>query len=114
MNGNRPEENHQKKEIGVILKTDGRLFVFLFEKPIDFLCKKWYNWYGKCECRLRRDSNFCISVELMLRERTMKSCEVTIKNSVGLHARAATYFIRTANTYQSTLWVEREDRRVNA
>ena len=44
----------------------------------------------------------------------MKSCEVTIKNSVGLHARAATYFIQKANSYQSTLWVEREDRRVNA
>ena len=44
----------------------------------------------------------------------MKSCDVTIINSVGLHARPATFFIQKANTYRSSIWVEREDRRVNA
>ena len=44
----------------------------------------------------------------------MKSCDVTIKNNVGLHARPATFFIQKANSYRSSIWVEREDRRVNA
>ncbi len=40
--------------------------------------------------------------------------EVTIKNSVGLHARPATFFIQKANSFKSSISVEREDRRVNA
>lgn len=44
----------------------------------------------------------------------MVSKEVTIVNSVGLHARPATYFIKEANTYQSSIWVECGDRRANA
>ena len=44
----------------------------------------------------------------------MISKEVTILNSVGLHARPATYFIQKANNYKSTLTVECGDRRANA
>ena len=44
----------------------------------------------------------------------MISKNVTIQNNVGLHARPATFFIQKANTYQSSVWVEKEDRRVNA
>ena len=44
----------------------------------------------------------------------MISCNLKIKNSVGLHARPATFFIQKANTYKSTIWVEKEDRKVNA
>ena len=44
----------------------------------------------------------------------MISRDVEIKNSVGLHARPATFFIQKANSYRSSIWVEREDRRVNA
>ena len=44
----------------------------------------------------------------------MTSRNVTIQNNVGLHARPATFFIQKANTYQSSIWVEKEDRRVNA
>ncbi len=40
--------------------------------------------------------------------------EVTITNSVGLHARPATFFIQKANMYKSTIWVEKDERRVNA
>ena len=43
----------------------------------------------------------------------MISREVTIKNSVGLHARPATFFIQKANSFKSSIWVEREDRRIN-
>lgn len=44
----------------------------------------------------------------------MTSVNVTIQNNVGLHARPATFFIQKANTYKSSIWVEKEDRRVNA
>ena len=44
----------------------------------------------------------------------MISRDVTIKNNVGLHARPATFFIQKANSFKSSIWVEKEDRRVNA
>lgn len=44
----------------------------------------------------------------------MVTRDVTIKNSVGLHARPATFFIQKANQYKSTIWVEKDERRVNA
>lgn len=40
--------------------------------------------------------------------------DVVVKNQVGLHARPATFFIQKANEYRSTIWVEKEERRVNA
>lgn len=44
----------------------------------------------------------------------MISRDVTIQNNVGLHARPATFFIQKANSYKSSIWVEKGDRRVNA
>ncbi|MCD8391136.1 MAG: HPr family phosphocarrier protein [Firmicutes bacterium] len=44
----------------------------------------------------------------------MVSNEVTVKNAVGLHARPATFFIQRANEFKSSIWVEKDDRRVNA
>lgn len=44
----------------------------------------------------------------------MLSKDVTVKNQVGLHARPATFFIQKANEYKSSIWVEKEERRVNA
>ncbi len=40
--------------------------------------------------------------------------EVTINNQVGLHARPATFFIQKANEFKSVIWIEKEERRVNA
>jgi len=40
--------------------------------------------------------------------------DVTITNSIGLHARPATFFIQKANAYKSSIWVEKEERKVNA
>lgn len=40
--------------------------------------------------------------------------EVSIQNHVGLHARPATFFIQKANEFKASIWVEKEDRRVNA
>ena len=44
----------------------------------------------------------------------MVSRSVTIQNNVGLHARPATFFIQKANSYKCSIWVEKEDCRVNA
>ncbi len=44
----------------------------------------------------------------------MISKEVTVQNSVGLHARPATFFIQRANEFKSSIWVEKDERRVNA
>ena len=44
----------------------------------------------------------------------MYTREITVKNEVGLHARPATYFIQKANEFKRGLWVEKEERRVNA
>lgn len=40
--------------------------------------------------------------------------EVTVQNHVGLHARPATFFIQKANEFKASIWVEKEERRVNA
>ena len=39
--------------------------------------------------------------------------EVTINNQVGLHARPATFFIQKANEFKCSIWVEKDERRVN-
>lgn len=44
----------------------------------------------------------------------MVSNNVTVQNSVGLHARPATFFIQKANEFKSSIWIEKDDRRVNA
>ncbi len=40
--------------------------------------------------------------------------EVTITNNIGLHARPATFFIQKANTFKSSIWIEKDERKVNA
>ena len=40
--------------------------------------------------------------------------DVTITNNIGLHARPATFFIQKANAYKSSIWVEKDERKVNA
>ena len=44
----------------------------------------------------------------------MYTKDVEVNNQVGLHARPATFFIQKANEFKSSIWVEKEDRRVNA
>ncbi|MBC8535176.1 HPr family phosphocarrier protein [Feifania hominis] len=44
----------------------------------------------------------------------MFSREATVQNQVGLHARPATFFIQKANEFKSSVWVEKDERRVNA
>ena len=40
--------------------------------------------------------------------------DVTITNNIGLHARPATFFIQKANSFKASIWVEKDDRKVNA
>lgn len=40
--------------------------------------------------------------------------EAVINNQVGLHARPATFFIQKANEFKSSIWIEKDERRVNA
>ena len=44
----------------------------------------------------------------------MTTKEVVINNQVGLHARPATFFIQKANEFKCSIWVEKDERRVNA
>ena len=44
----------------------------------------------------------------------MFSKDVIVQNQVGLHARPATFFIQKANEFKASIWVEKEERRVNA
>ena len=65
----------------------------------------------------------CICIQLLKIERAefkrigelyMFVKEVMVKNQVGLHARPATFFIQKANEFKSSIWIEKEERRVNA
>lgn len=47
-------------------------------------------------------------------ENTMYIKEAVVNNQVGLHARPATFFIQKANEFKSSIWVEKDERRVNA
>ena len=40
--------------------------------------------------------------------------QVEVTNQVGLHVRPATYFIQKTNEFECSVWVEAEERRVNA
>ena len=44
----------------------------------------------------------------------MVTKEITVQNQVGLHARPATFFIQKANEFKSSVWVEKDERRINA
>ena len=44
----------------------------------------------------------------------MTQRDVAITNNIGLHARPATFFIQKANSFKSSIWVEKDERKVNA
>ena len=44
----------------------------------------------------------------------MVSCEVIVQHKVGLHSRPATCFVQKANEYKSVLYIEKEEKRINA
>lgn len=44
----------------------------------------------------------------------MYNQEAVVNNQVGLHARPATFFIQKANEFKCSIWVEKDERKVNA
>ena len=44
----------------------------------------------------------------------MYSKVAVITNKVGLHARPATFLIQKANEFSGSIWLEKDERRVNA
>jgi phosphocarrier protein HPr len=44
----------------------------------------------------------------------MPRAEALIVNKLGLHARASAKLTQTASSYAAQIWLERNDRRVNA
>ena len=44
----------------------------------------------------------------------MLSKTVVVQNQVGLHARPATFFIQKSNEFKSSIWIEKDERKVNA
>ena len=40
--------------------------------------------------------------------------EVVVMNHVGLRARPATFFTQKANEFKGSVWIEKDERRVNA
>lgn len=44
----------------------------------------------------------------------MVTRKITMQNGVGLHAGPASLFIKKANSFKCSIWVEKDDCRVNA
>lgn len=44
----------------------------------------------------------------------MFSVTTVVKCASGLHNKQATYFIQKANDFRSSIWIEAEDRKINA
>ena len=44
----------------------------------------------------------------------MFSKEVVVRCESGLHNRQATYFVQKANEFESNIWLESENRKLNA
>ena len=44
----------------------------------------------------------------------MYTTQTIVKCESGLHNKQATYFIQKANEFRSSIWIEVEDRRINA
>lgn len=44
----------------------------------------------------------------------MFSKEIIVRCSSGLHNRQATYFVQKANEFESAIWLESDNRKMNA
>lgn len=44
----------------------------------------------------------------------MYSKEIVVRCESGLHNKQATYFVQKANEYESSIWVESRNRKMNA
>ena len=44
----------------------------------------------------------------------MYNVSTVVKCASGLHNKQATYFIQKANDFRSSIWIEADDRKINA
>ena len=44
----------------------------------------------------------------------MYSKDIVVRCESGLHNRQATYFVQKANEYESSIWLEADNRKMNA
>ena len=44
----------------------------------------------------------------------MYSKDIVVRCESGLHNRQATYFVQKANEYESSIWLETDNRKMNA
>lgn len=44
----------------------------------------------------------------------MYTAKTVVKCASGLHNKQATYFIQKANDYKSSIWIEADERKINA
>ena len=58
--------------------------------------------------------NYMITPQFCGKGRRMITENVTITNSIGLHARPATYLIQKANSYRSRIKIGKDMQEVNA
>ena len=63
---------------------------------------------------LVKKNNFMVLTHRYGEIDNMYTKDVLVQNQVGLHARPATFFIQKAHEFKSSIWVEKEERRVNA
>lgn len=53
-------------------------------------------------------------IQTTLGESLMTVKEAVVNNQVGLYARPATFFIQKANEFKCSIWMEKDERRINA
>ncbi len=53
-------------------------------------------------------------MDFIVGDTCMIAREAVVSNGVGLFARPATFFIQKANEFKCSIWVEKDNRRVNA
>lgn len=98
-----------KKIIGNV-EIQSNLTFQEFEMSIYFITKQL----------LGLDFFLLVLIGILIIEFNLGSCvnmyvkDVMVQNQVGLHARPATFFIQKANEFKSSIWIEKEERRVNA
>ena len=81
------------------------------ENIVDFFCNDMkLSIDGKVEICYSKDTNHGTKPGGTI----MYIKQATVNNQVGLHARPATFFIQKANEFKSTIWVEKDEQRVNA
>ena len=82
----------------LFVKAD-RFFVDIFSKNDKIYLDPSYSWIQRVDVK---------GVWIMFNKEVVVRCES------GLHNRQATYFVQKANEFDSSIWLESENRKMNA